>query len=317
VVTTAAYTPPITVCLAYDDTGMSAGREQALKIFHWEDNWVDVTSSRDTTNNIICGVVNSLSWFGTAVDITPVIGTINAPIDPIAVGTSITVDALFSDPTAMASHTATWHWGDGTTSSGTITESSPWISGSVAGSHAYLSAGVYTITLTVENADGGMGSAEYSYVVIYDPNAGFVTGGGWIWSPLNTTYQYMTEEGKATFGFVSKYQKGAKIPTGETEFQFKTTNLNFHSGSYEWLVVSGARAQYKGAGTINGAGDYGFLLTAIDGQISGGGGVDKFRIKIWEKATDTIVYDNQPGADDTSNSATTISGGSIVIHAKK
>ena len=61
--------------------------------------------------------------------------------------------------------------------------------------------------------------------------------------------------------------------------------MNFHSTSYEWLVVAGARAQYKGEGTINGSGNYGFMLTAIDGQINGGGGVDKFRIKIWDKAT--------------------------------
>lgn len=58
-------------------------------------------------------------------------------------------------------------------------------------------------------------------------------------------------------------------------------SLNFQSSTYEWLVVSGARAQYKSVGTINGAGNFGFLLTAIDGQLNGGGGgTDKFRIKI-------------------------------------
>jgi hypothetical protein len=41
------------------------------------------------------------------------------------------------------------------------------------------------------------------------------------------------------------------------------------------LVIAGARAQYKGLGTVNGSGNYGFLLTAIDGQVNGGGGVDK------------------------------------------
>jgi len=77
--------------------------------------------------------------------------------------------------------------------------------------------------------------------------------------------------GKATFGFVSKYIKGKVDPTGNTEFQFKAGDLNFKSTSYEWLVVAGARAQFKGLGTINGTGNYGFMLTAIDGQISGGG----------------------------------------------
>ena len=41
---------------------------------------------------------------------------------------------------------------------------------------------------------------------------------------------------------------------------------------------------YKGSGTINGSGDYAFMLSAIDGQSLGGGGVDRFRIRIWDKA---------------------------------
>jgi len=77
---------------------------------------------------------------------------------------------------------------------------------------------------------------------------------------------------------VSKYKKGANIPTGVTEFTFKVADLNFHSNDYEWLVVGGPRAKYKGTETINGAGDFGFLLTAIDGQIPGGNRVDKFRL---------------------------------------
>jgi hypothetical protein len=120
--------------------------------------------------------------------------------------------------------------------------------------------------------------------------------------------------GRANFGFVSKYKKGATVPTGETEFNFKVGNLNFHSTSYQWLVIAGARAQYKGVGTINGVGSYGFMLTAIDGQISGGGGVDKFRIKIWDLGTGSIVYDNQLGDADDAGLSTALGGGSIVIH---
>jgi len=71
---------------------------------------------------------------------------------------------------------------------------------------------------------------------------------------------------------------------------------------------------FNGDGTINGSGDYGFLLTANDGQVNGGGGEDKFRIKIWEKATETIVYDNQMGDADNGDASTVIGGGSIVIH---
>jgi hypothetical protein len=123
-----------------------------------------------------------------------------------------------------------------------------------------------------------------------------------------------TLTGRANFGFVSKYQKGATIPTGVTEFQFKVANLNFHSNTYEWLVIGGPKAQFKGRGTINGTGDYGFMLRANDGQVAGGGGVDRFRIKIWDRATGAIVYDNQMGEADTANASTAVGGGSIVIH---
>jgi hypothetical protein len=79
-------------------------------------------------------------------------------------------------------------------------------------------------------------------------------------------------------------------------------------------VVAGARAQFKGEGTINGAGGYGFMLVAIDGQQPGGGGVDKFRIKVWDMAGDGIVYDNQMG---DGSAATRLGGGSIVIQKAK
>jgi hypothetical protein len=110
--------------------------------------------------------------------------------------------------------------------------------------------------------------------------------------------------GKATFGFVSKYKKGASVPDGNTEFQFKAGDLNFHSTSYDWLVVNqgGTSAQFKGYGTLNGAGNYGFMIWAGDGS------PDTFRIKIWDAVTEVVVYDN--GMDQP------IGGGSIVVHKK-
>ena len=63
-------------------------------------------------------------------------------------------------------------------------------------------------------------------------------------------------------------------------------DLNFHSASYEWLVIAGAKAIYKGTGTVNGQDGYRFLVSAVDGAQPGGGGNDKFRIKIWNASTD-------------------------------
>jgi hypothetical protein len=189
----------------------------------------------------------------------------------------------------------------------------------VSATNTFTVAGVYLVTLTVNDGCGATGMANLvdgftAMVVIFDPSAGFVTGGGWINSPAGACTADASLIGKATFGFVSKYEKGANIPTGNTEFQFRVANFNFHSTSYDWLVVAGARAQYKGSGTINGSGNFGFMLTAIDGDINGGGGLDKFRIKIWDKGTGNIVYDNQIGAADSADPSTALGGGSIVIH---
>ena len=174
-----------------------------------------------------------------------------------------------------------------------------------------------SVTLTVTDDDNNSGDSTFEFVVVYDPSTGFVTGGGWIISPAGAYTDAPSLTGKANFGFVSKYKKGADTPSGETEFQFKVADLNFRSTNYQWLVVAGAHAKYKGEGTINGEGEYGFMLTATDGQINGGGGVDKFRIKIWDKATEDIIYDNQLGDPDDANASQVIGRGSIVIHTGK
>ena len=244
----------------------------------------------------------------------PVIDAISAPLDPLPVPATIAVGASFTDPDVGNSHTATWDWGDNSTSPGTVIEEE----GSVAGTHVYTTAGVYTVKLTVVGDGENSAQSAFRYVVVYDAEGGFVTGGGWIDSPEGAYAPDPSLTGKATFGFVSKYKKGAKEPTGETEFQFKVADLNFHSTSYDWLVVAGHKAKYKGGGTINGGGNYGFMLSAVDEKLTPSTDVDRFRIKIWDKDNgDAVVYDNQMGADEDAVPATAIGGGSIVIHKSK
>jgi len=139
-------------------------------------------------------------------------------------------------------------------------------------------------------------------------------------SPAGASAQYPTAIGKANFGFVSKYKKGSNVPDGQTEFQFQAGNLNFHSSAYDAgsLVVQGFKAQYKGTGEINGVGGYKFILTAYDGKINGGGGVDRFRMKILD-SMNNVVYDNRLGISDDMDNADpmAISGGSINIQKTK
>ena len=186
-----------------------------------------------------------------------------------------------------------------------------------SGSVSYALPGVYTLEIVVTDKDGGSGSAHFQYVVIYDPSEGFVTGGGWISSPAGAYAADPALSGKATFGFVSKYKKGANVPTGETVFHFNVADLFFDSDYYQWLVVAGPKAQFKGIGTINGDGAFGFMITVIDADLTSSTDDDLFRIKIWDILTDEMIYDNRVGGDDNADPDTALGGGSIKIHKPK
>jgi hypothetical protein len=320
--TSAAFSGAVIICVDYG--GISFGNEQELELLHYDaGNWQTVTTTLDTTANRICGTVTSLSPFLVAESNgMPVVTGLTLPVAPIPLGQPAAIGASFTDQNPFDAHTATISWDDGLPPSlGAISEAAGL--GSASGQRTFAEPGVYTITVTV--SDGLLAGSRSSaidapaYLVVYDPSGGFVTGGGWIDSPNGACRWTGCSSigatiGKGTFGFVSRYRKGTSEPTGSTEFQFTAGGLSFSSTSYQWLVVAGSRAQFKGQGTINGAGSYGFLLTAIDGAIAGSVGADKFRIKLWEKTSGIVVYDNQIGQSDDSPAATALAGGSIVIH---
>jgi hypothetical protein len=215
----------------------------------------------------------------------------------LAVGTPVQFTGTFVDGCLPVD--ADWDFGDECYGA-QLDASSP-----VTTTHVYADPGVYEVILTVVDDRGNTDSGTVM-VVVYDPSGGFVTGGGWIESPPGAYLPDASLVGKANFGFVSKYKKGASVPTGQTEFLFKAGDLNFHSSTYDWLVLTGSDyARFKGTGTINGSGEYKFMLWAGDGE------PDTFRIKIWEEdelGVETVVYDN--GMDQA------IGGGNIVVHAK-
>jgi hypothetical protein len=227
------------------------------------------------------------------------------------IGEPIWFAGTFTDPGGQDTHTATWKF-DGVGQAGSVTEAGG--SGATGLLTSFLTPGVYSVRLTVTDDDGGATTASTvdgldAFVVIYDPSAGFVTGGGWITSPAGAYRPDPALVGKATFGFVAKYQKGANTPTGNTEFKFKAADFDFSSTSYQWLVVAGSKAQFKGIGTVNGAGAYGFMLTAVDDTS------DRLRMKVWNTSGD-IVYDNVLGAPDDvgAQSIQALGSGSVVIH---
>lgn len=233
---------------------------------------------------------------------------IDAPADPVNISFTVEVSASFLGDQPEE---AIWHWSDNTSSAGEI------VTSAVTGEHQYGQPGVYTISLNLTDSCGTVSSLDYRYVVVYDPDGDFVTGNGTIYSPPGASIQFPNASGTARFGFVSKYDKNKSVPKGTTEFEFNAGNLFFVSTSYEWLVVSGAKAKFKGRGNINGVAGYQFMISAIDGDITFKGDPDRFRIKIWVESTGEVVYDNEINADPDADPSTIISEGAIVVHTSK
>jgi PKD repeat protein len=302
------------VSTALGDQGMAGGGSLVRDgaggaVAAWED-------ARDFPTNGVDVYTQSLLASGSLP--TDPVATITSPasgsIFPVNTAVTFTGDFTDADPDL---HSAQWEFDTLPPVAGTVNE----MDHTVTANYTFTTPGVYLVKLTVTDQCGGSSSATQidgfeAMVVIYDPSAGFVTGGGWFDSPAGAYLPDQFLLGRANFGFVSKYQKGATVPTGNTEFQFRTADFNFSSTSYDWLVVAGARAQYKGEGTINGAGEYGFMLTAIDGNLLGGQ-PDRFRMRIKDSSNDAVIYDNQMSEPDGSDPTTVLGGGSIVIHKAK
>jgi hypothetical protein len=253
----------------------------------------------------------------------PLVADVVANPNPVQVNTAIELTALVDGTDAGGSNTDSADysldggaWTSMTASDGAFDSPIEGVQASVA---AFAEAGVHELCVRGADAADNQSAEECILLAVYDPEGGFVTGGGWIMSPAEACPDFCGgATGKANFGFVSKYKKGADTPTGQTEFQFKAGDLNFHSSSYDWLVIAGANAKYKGVGTINGEGNYGFMLTATDEDLTPSTDVDLFRIKIWDKdAGDDVVYDNKWGESDDGYAGTEIGGGNIKIHKGK
>ncbi len=72
--TTSNYEGPITIGISYNDSGMTLEEENELRLMHWnapDSTWTDITTSIDTTNNVVYGEAAHLSTF--------IVGVWNAP----------------------------------------------------------------------------------------------------------------------------------------------------------------------------------------------------------------------------------------------
>src|SRR5680860_84496 len=78
-------------------------------------------------------------------------------------------------------------------------------------------------------------------------------------------------------------------------------------------MVNNDQAIFKGTGTINDQGNYNYIVSFIDGDITGDKTLDLFRIIIWDE-NDQVLYDNQNGDIDAARAVEQIGNGSLTIH---
>jgi PKD domain len=251
----------------------------------------------------------------TVTNVAPVIGSLSALYNPVPLGTALNAFVPYTDAGVWDTHTARFDWGDGTTPTLALGVGGGGTGGASA-YHTYAAPGLYPVTITVTDDDGGSDTVVHEFVVVYDASGGFATGGGWFQSPTGAYTPSDTTDpdvtGRANFAFVSKYARNATTPSGTTSFRFSAADLDFESTSYDWMVVSGTKATYRGTGELNVVAGYRFMLVANDGS-SRSGGVDQLRVRISDPAG-VVVYDNQAGASLDAAPTTAIGGGQIAVH---
>jgi len=83
--TTSTFSPPLVICINYDDTGLNASQEESLALMQNHDGeLVDRTTSIDTVGNVICGTAPGLSTWAVMQPSAAVGGIAELPVLPAA-----------------------------------------------------------------------------------------------------------------------------------------------------------------------------------------------------------------------------------------
>jgi photosystem II stability/assembly factor-like uncharacterized protein len=124
--------------------------------------------------------------------------------------------------------------------------------------------------------------------------------------------------GVVNFDFSDTAPKTTKVRSAKADnlVNFILGDLQFNAVNYDFRELSGPRTQFKGFGKVNNEAGYKYLLTVIDGQAPKGGGVDKFRLKIWNEKTGEVIFDNQTGDSDDADPTTPIADGNSISFPK-
>lgn len=247
------------------------------------------------------GGFTTYSGSATVSNAAPVIADFTASAGPASVGAAVTAAVSFSDAGSADTHVATIAWGDGTTS---VVQAG--LTSRASATHAYASAGFYTIAVTVTDDEGASATRSASSpIAVYDASAGFVTGGGFVNGAAGGK-----GADKTHFTLDARYV-GSNVVA---RVDLRTANgLTVHSEALAYLVIAGATATMQGTGTLADGTAAGVLLTARDGKLAGDK-QDRVRIKIWNAATGAVLFDTQAGAPDLAAPSPTVDGGNVTVH---
>jgi hypothetical protein len=244
----------------------------------------------------------------------PLVVTITgpAPGTTAAVNVAMPFTATFTSTGVTGTYTGTWVF---TPASGNVVTVPASISGnSITNSVPFAAAGVYDVSLIVTHSSGTQASAntvngQPAYVVVYDPNAKAINGGGWLDVPPGTTAS-LTTTAKSNFTINVQYNNG--VPQGKVSVDVKAVGFQFDATSIDWIVSDFPYGEAQGKGTVNGAGNYAFYLKARDGNTGSG----RLRLIVWDPQSGAIIFDNQVGdpRDAALDLQSTIQGGNLSVH---
>ena len=227
---------------------LAIGGNQPFELTHtYVDNGdgipITLTVSEDGSSSLASTVISVLNA-------APQIDQIDLPLTPVTLnGTVANVLASigFSDPGSLDTHDITWSWGDGLDSSTTGQATSPAME-----THAYQQAGVYQVSASIADQDGGTAEIQADqYVVVFDSTNIVSAGTGEIkYDMIDPEDPDNTIEASAQFGF---YLSALADLSTDFSFKFKVGNITFSS-----QTLTGHDTQngilFEGVGVFNDAG---------------------------------------------------------------
>ena len=192
----------------------------------------------------------------------------NALVNPLT-GSAPVLVATFMDTgtPALTGYTATIDWGDGSTSTGTITPSTPFTPNgvvySITGSHTYAETGTYAVNVSITNTATGAKAIASGQAVIADAAL----------APSGTQPTVSTTEDVSLSGVVGSFTDAdSKAPV--TDFTYVTIDwgdgtpdsvgtISQPGGTGAAFLVSGTHT-YEDAGVNGGIGHYPITINLHD-----------------------------------------------------